>query len=422
MSTRRDPNDLPLPGFGPTRVFRAASMRDAFMRVKDLIGAEAVILSTRDLGRDAPTDNERFEVVAAWPSSTTESLPPRTERSPTLPDADRTRVSESRMAAGPARNTTRTDAALFPTEESQEEREERLTRQLRLLEQAVRGLEQQVQLLGSKGRSGDLLRQNSARLLEEGGPTATLIAAGLEPEIAAEIVDRAVRRAVPKSGLTVAKPPDFTDEIRRTIKTATALWSRPSGAVFALIGPSGAGKTTTLFKLAGLASFAHKRTVGLISTDTERLGAFESFQMYAEVMGLPSMLARDRGEVDQALDRFADMDLVLIDTPGHNPFDEAQRFWALKPVSGREVRHHLVLPATLSAGLVADTLATYDGPALESLIVTRLDEARGPSALIAACLRAELPLSHVATGREIPDDIRAADAAEIAHDLFRRAS
>lgn len=403
-----------LAGMGPTRAFRAPSIRDALDRVKSMIGVDAVILATRDLGRDGGAgvpEAERYEVVAAWPASAQiERAAPSTVRARegTTGTAAETRVPEPGGEAGEI-------AA----------REAVLTRQLARLEQAVRGLESQIQQLALKDRRmrdeiGRLERERA--LLEEGGPTAALMAAGVEREVASELVERAVRRATPRQGLAVAKSPDLADEIERTVRAAPPLWSLPAGSVAALVGPSGAGKTTTLLKIAGLATFARRREVAIVSTDLDRLGAFEMLETYAEVMGVPVVAARERGDVERALERFADKDLVLIDTAGHNPFDAEQRHRALKPASGREVRHHLVLPATLSPTLVGDTIAAYDGPALESLIVTRLDEARGPTAVLAACLRADLPVSHFATGRDIPDDIRAVDAREVAQTLLRRAS
>src|SRR5262245_22622375 len=117
-----------LAGFGPTRVFRAASMREAFARVKEAIGPEAVLLSTRDLGAEAG-DGARFEVAAAGPSLAGEPWPEprsRSARDATIPDAARV---EAVRARGRAEEP--------PLEGEARERE--LTRQLRQLEQAVRG-------------------------------------------------------------------------------------------------------------------------------------------------------------------------------------------------------------------------------------------------------------------------------------------
>ncbi len=395
----RPRDEQPLAGFGPTRVFRGASMREAFSSVKTTMGIDAVILTTRDLGRDV-ADHERFEVVAAWPSATTQANEPH--------PAARAPHTQRHLHEGPRGPD-----------------EARLSSQIVQLEQAVRGLEGQLQQLADKDRRlrEELKRASQVKVVDDDdGPIATLIAAGIEHDVAAKLVERAMRRVTPRHGIAVARQPDLEAEILQTIVPAKPLWSAPAGSIAALIGPSAAGKTTTLLKIAGLAKFAHRRDVAIISVDLERLGTFESLCMYADVMGVPVLAARDRAEVEAALEHFADRELVFIDTPGHNPFDPEQRFAALKPVSGREVRHHLVLPATLSPALVADTLAAYDGPALTSLLVTRLDEARGPSAVLAACMSGDLPVSHLAAGRAIPDDIRAVEVREVVRMLFGKAS
>jgi flagellar biosynthesis protein FlhF len=409
MTTETRDNDTrlsrPMSGFGQTRVYRAESMRDAFAMVKEAIGADAVIVSSRDLGTTAAA-SERFEVVAAPPSAVMEPPPdprlPRSRREPSVelrPDLPEVRPDPSR--------------------------EERLTQQLKLLEQAVKSLESQLQILTEKDRRlrDEIARREQAKAMLDDAPgIASLVAAGIEREVAEIIVDRAIRRATPRTGVAVARAPDLADELARTVKTSPPLWSLDKGAVCALVGGAGAGKTTSLLKIAGLARFAHRRSVAIISTDTARVGQFELLSMYADIMGIPLVAAKDRAEVDRALEHFSEADLVLIDTASHNPFDDAQRFAALKPVAGREVHHHLVMPATLSARIARALVTAYEGPALESLIVTRLDEAPASSALLAACLHVEVPVSHLSFGREIPDDIRAADAREVTSPLLRRAS
>lgn len=431
---RRERTRVPLPGFGPTRVFRAETMRDAFMRVKEAIGSDAVILTTRDLGPTSVPD-ERFEVVAALPSDTERNFEPgeahagpprpvrhndtRGERARTLPDALR------RRDHGHSARTPEVLSSHDVQDVRDTSNEHRLTHQLSQLEGAIKALESQLALLTEKDRRlrEDIQRLGQTKaLLEDDERTAGLVTRGLEREVALEIVERAMRRATPRNGLAVARPPDIEVELARAITTTAPLWSLERGAVCALIGPAGAGKTTTLLKLAGLSRFAHKRSVGLITTDVARFGQLEILESYAAVMGLEVIGAHDRAEVERAMDHFANHDLVLIDTVGHNPFDQHARHAALKPVSSREVTHHLVVPATMSPRLARELVNAYDGPALGSLIGTFLDAVQAPSALIAACLQSELPVSHVSSGREIPDDLQAADAPTLTTALTRRAS
>ncbi|MFO0748845.1 MAG: hypothetical protein U1F43_24740 [Myxococcota bacterium] len=175
-------------------------------------------------------------------------------------------------------------------------------------------------------------------------------------------------------------------------------------------------------KVAGLARFAHRRSVAIVSTDLDRLGTWEQLAMYADVMGIPARAARDRAELDHALEVFAEADLVLVDTSGANPFDEPSRLRVMKVISGREVRQHLVLPATASASVLAEILRVYETPALESLIVTRIDEARNLGAVVACGVLSDVPVSHLSVGREIPDDLEAFDAASVARTVLARAS
>src|SRR5688572_17599736 len=89
--------------------------------------------------------------------------------------------------------------------------------------------------------------------------------------------------------------------------------------VIALVGPTGAGKTTTIAKLATHPSVFGERTVGLIGLDTYRIGAVDQLRTYAEIARLPFEIAYTVEDAERARQRLAKCDVILIDAPGRSP-------------------------------------------------------------------------------------------------------
>ncbi len=368
---------------GLRRTFRGASMREALAKVKAVIGPHALILSTKDLGRDAAVEDRRFEVIASYPQA---GAPRDRVEAPVGLRRDRPRTATFGQQPPPARPRTHADRS---TTRPNGPGDDALQGRLEHLEGALATLNGQLASLVSVNES---LRDELTRM----GVQINPIAAMVDDDIAAEL--------------------------ERSVRVTTPLWRLPAGAVCAFVGPTGGGKTTTLLKVLALARYRHGRTVACVSTDVHRVGAFRALEGYADVMGFQLAGAHDRLELELALEELADVDLVLVDTPGHNPFDDQARARILDVVSGREVDHHLVLPATLDGKLMPEVVGRYAGPALSSLIVSKVDEARSAAPVLAACLAADVPVSHVCHGQEVPGDIEAADKKRIAEEILARAS
>lgn len=190
-----------------------------------------------------------------------------------------------------------------------------------------------------------------------------------------------------------------------------------SGAV-ALIGPPGAGKTTTLAKLAARYVLEHDpANLVLISADDERLGSHEQLRSLGRVLGarVETVASNDAlaARVQALAERF-----ILIDTAGVSGRDKdaAARFGALRQRCAA-LKLMLVLPASAQSGVIDETVANFAGPVAHCCTVTRLDEAVSLGGVLSALVRAQLPVAYVCDGPAIPDDLRPARA----HQLVARA-
>jgi len=179
--------------------------------------------------------------------------------------------------------------------------------------------------------------------------------------------------------------------------------------VVALVGPPGCGKTTTLVKLAVRYGLAFSRPVRLISADTHRVGALEQLRTYAAILGVGFDAAETFSGLQQTIAAHRETGLILIDTPGYSEreMDEASelaRFLARAP----NVEVHLVVSASMRP---ADLIRTQDrfqvfSPA--KLIFTHLDETPYLGAMISESVRGEKPISYLASGQQIPEDLEPA--------------
>lgn len=181
----------------------------------------------------------------------------------------------------------------------------------------------------------------------------------------------------------------------------------------ALVGPTGAGKTTTTAKLAAHLQLQQGWRVGVVTADTFRVGATEQLGAYARILGVPLEVAATPAALGRAIARLDGVDCVLVDTSGRGHRDdrrmgelaallEALRAAAEAPAVGLEV--HLVLAATLRLAEARAIVHAYRAW-VDRLLLTKLDECEGPPDVSAAGAAAGLPLSYAAAGQRVPEDL-----------------
>lgn len=182
----------------------------------------------------------------------------------------------------------------------------------------------------------------------------------------------------------------------------------------AFVGPTGAGKTTTLAKVAARAQLDHGRRVRLVTIDTYRIGAVPQLASYAEILGIPLTVAHTPADVADAMAHAGDADLVFIDTTGRSPLGDGVD--GLKPfveAAGADITY-LVLSAITRPRDAIRAAQGYRQLGTNALCVTRLDETDDHATLTEVASATGLPLGWLGVGQEVPDDLKEADAGTVA--------
>jgi flagellar biosynthesis protein FlhF len=214
------------------------------------------------------------------------------------------------------------------------------------------------------------------------------------------------------------------EELARAISVAR---SEPidDGGVIALVGPTGAGKTTTAAKLAARFAQRHRaRDVALVTTDTERPGATEQLHILGRRLGVTVCEAAGPEALNDALDQLADYPLVLVDTAGHGLRDRALLGQILWLRAAKRVRSLLVLPANTNAHDLGEVVRRYRPASPEGVVLTKLDETGRLGSPLSVLVQQGLSLAYTTDGQAVPTDIAAADATRLVSTLekVRRAA
>jgi flagellar biosynthesis protein FlhF len=177
-----------------------------------------------------------------------------------------------------------------------------------------------------------------------------------------------------------------------------------TGGVFALIGATGVGKTTSTAKLAAAFATRHGAAhLGLITLDAYRVAAHEQLRAYGRILGVPVHTAHDRASLEDLLELLAGKKMVLIDTAGMAQRDARTRE-LLDMLSHRSINRVLVINAAAQGETIEDVLHAYRASSCRGVILSKLDEAVKLGPALDAMVRHKLKVLAVANGQRVPED------------------
>jgi flagellar biosynthesis protein FlhF len=355
--------------------FRGRNMKEALAQVKATLGQDALIESTRHVssGGQGLFEKSFVEVVAALPVG----MQPKPIASGRPPSALRAVREISALASG----------SPFPL--VRKAKSEVIDQELRV----IRGmLEQLSQNKRPRDRAGLLLQ-----------------AAGIEGTLASQLAKGALRAAQSDTAR-------LFEVLRRRLlarlATVQSPLEIPGPRIITCIGPTGAGKSTTIAKLAARAHLDLGRSVAVITLDTYRVGAIEQMRRFVDLIGVPLDVAQTRAQFAQSLAQRR-AELTLVDTAGISTLDKAglaKLADCLQSAGDRTADVLLVVQAGIRARDVERLKALYRNPSPTALCITKLDETSQAGGAVHAALDEPLPLAFLCDGPRVPEDIRSASA------------
>ena len=242
-----------------------------------------------------------------------------------------------------------------------------------------------------------------------------MIRAGYSPALARAILERLPAETGPAEAVRW-----LMEVLERNLKTdADSYPLYEEGGIFALVGATGVGKTTTTAKLAALCARVHgPGSVGLITLDTYRIAAHEQLRTYGRMLGVVAHLAHDRAALQDLLGLLGNKKMVLIDTTGLAPRDPRKREM-LDVLDLPGIQKLLVVNAGSHGDTIDDTLSCFKTTGVQQTILSKVDEAVKLGPALDALIRHQVVLRGVTNGQRVPEDWEAADAGKLVRASMR---
>ena len=189
--------------------------------------------------------------------------------------------------------------------------------------------------------------------------------------------------------------------------------------VVSLVGPTGVGKTTCIAKLAVISKILHNLDVGLISVDTYRLGALDQLRIFADVSNVDMLVAYEPEDIPELVKNFDQKDVIFIDTAGRSQRNTEHLQKAKEFLDAAKVDEtYLVMSATSGTKTLFDVAERFKIMEYDSVIFTKIDEAAAYGNILNVVANYNVPISFLTNGQVIPDDIISADSEFTANMIY----
>lgn len=382
--------------------FSASTSREALRMVREALGPDAVILSNRSV-------NGGVEILAL----ASEDMSSLAE-----PVVDKPAISQSTLAALAPKRRTESEQSANLAQALENVRSATPDRNVPSSEIA----EVMNEIRSMRGMLESQLAELSFGSLQKREPTKSsvlreMLAAGFSASLARYLIEKL------PSGSTVEAGTNWVKSILarnlNVMNNESEILER--GGVYALVGPTGVGKTTTTAKLAARCVMRHgPGKLALITTDGYRIGGYEQLRIYGKILGVMVHSVKDEADLRIALDELKGKHTVLIDTVGMSQRDRmvAEQI-AMLSGAGRHVKRLLCLSATSTGETLNEVVRSYHGNGLAGCIMTKLDEAATIGSIVDVVIRQKLNLYYVANGQRVPEDLHVANQQYLVDRAFK---
>lgn len=370
------------------KIYRAPNIQQAIENIKQELGSDAMILSTRKVTKKPmdPYAKPMFEVEASVPEE-----------------------------VGSRRKSREGFGTDFSSAGSRKHRRDKET-MTSAIQDDIAQIKDMISIAGFSSGMPNMVCNH----FESVGILASLLRTGISERMANTIIQQAscimdenVRSGEKMKSLKKYVMRQCLDLIdTKEVFSLNHHTGVPQAAAF--VGPTGVGKTTTIAKLAAQMTFEKNLKVGLISIDNYRVGAFEQLKAYASIMGLLCVPAYSSEDFASALDRMRDMDIILIDTAGHSHLDQSKIEEILQLIqTDFAISTHLVLSVTSESTIMREASSAFLTFKPETLIFTKIDETRRCGIIMDQVCDSRLPVSLITNGQRVPEDLIVPDKSRL---------